>query len=374
MASCPLRVQTLFLFPFRGRRGTDYLYYWKLKELERRYPVVFHPYTALLPVAMGNALHAADRVWWRLAHRSGVAIPTWWSTLRRVTVAPRSAGRFGTDLIYTNYLIPANRVGVPIVLEWDFNVYGTSDERKHLRQDLYVPAWFIRRVAVVIVRHELSRGAFAAKYPDDAHKAVIVPLYMPWVEPVGEDLVVRKFGQAAGGEVEILFVGNDARRKGLPALLDAYGRLRRAGRGVRLTIVSNFHDGGVALPPDVVVRSNLKPAEIYELMERAHIFAMPTRLDAHPAVYREAMANGCALLFPDTSPHRDLLGDYGLAVPPDDLEAITTGLQGLLDHMDFTRSCALRGRQAFAEQLHHRVVGRQYWDVLQRALDGSRVP
>jgi glycosyltransferase involved in cell wall biosynthesis len=363
-----LRVQTLFLHPYLGRRGTDYLYYRKLTELEQFFPIVVRPYDALLPVVLGNALYAADALWGRFARRFGLVMPGWWSTLRRLTIIPKTQVGSQTDVIYTNFLIPVNRVRIPIILEWDFLIHGPMNEQNSVRQWLHVPAWFVRRVAFVVVRHELSRAAFAAKYPQDAEKAVILPIYHPWMEPILEEDVIQKIHQLDDGEVSLLFVGNDARRKGLPNLARAYRRLRQAGRRVRFTVVSEFRDGPVALPPDIIVRSRLSRRELYALMAEAQIFAMPTRREAVGLVFVEAMANGCALLIPHTSPQLELFGEYGLSAPPDDVDAITAVLERFLEDEEFTLSCALRARRAFVEQFHHSVVGKQYWDLFRRAV------
>jgi glycosyltransferase involved in cell wall biosynthesis len=372
--SLPLRVQTLFLHPFLGWRATDHFYNKRLKELEGIFPLEIRLCTALLPVALGNILHAADALDRRFARRIGVRMPGWWSTLRRLTIIPESQIGAQTDLLYTNYLIPVNRITAPIVVEWDFFIYGPPNEEKILRQSLHVPAWFIRRATLVVVRHELSRAAFTAKYPQDAEKCVIVPFYLPWLEPVLEEHVIRRFGRFDDGEVQLLFVGNDARRKGLPDLAEGYRRLRLSGRRVRLTIVSEFSDGPVQLPPDTIVHSRLSPHDVYALMAKSHIFTMPTRRDAYPLVYWEAMANGCALLVPNTSPHRELFGEYGLIVPPGDVAAITAALERFLDDGEFTRSCALRGRQAFVKHFHHSIVGKQYWEVFRRAVGNGSPP
>lgn len=369
----PLRVQTLFLNTFPRRRGTDYIYYEKLKELERFFPIRLRPYDSLLPVILGNILYAADSLWSRFARRFGLAAPGWWSILRRLTIVPPAEVGSRTDVVYTNFLIPVNRINVPIILEWDFLIHGPPNEQKLVRQWLHVPAWFVRRATLVVVRHELSLAAFAAKYPEDAQKAVILPIYHPWVEPLPEEHVIRKFRQFNDGEVYLLFVGNDARRKGLPNLAKAYRRLLQARRRIRFTVVSEFRDGPVALPPDIIVHSRVSRHDLYSLMAEAQIFAMPTRREAVGLVFVEAMAHGCALLIPHTSPQLELFGEYGLSAPPDDVDAITAALERFLDDEEFTLSCALRGRQAFVERFHHSVVGKQYWDLFRSAVDGARI-
>lgn len=368
----PLRVQTLFLHPFLGRRGSDYLNYKRLKELEQVFPLTLRLCDGPLPVVLGNILHVADALWGRAERRFGLTMPSWWSTLRRLIVVPQRAIGSQTDVIFTNFLIPVNRLTVPIILDWDFFVYGPPDEQNRVRQWLHMPAWVIRRATLVAVRHELSRAAFAAKYPQDAEKAVIVPFYLPWLEPLPEEHVIRKFRGPNDGEVHLLFVGNEARRKGLPNLVKAYRRLRQAGRRVRLTVNSEFRDGPVALPTDTIVHSCQRAQDVYALMADAHIFAMPTRSEAVGVVFWEAMANGCALLVPHRSPQRELFGEHSLTAHPDDVEAITAALERFLDDGEFALSCALHARRTFVQRFHHSVVGSQYWNLFRRAVDGER--
>ena len=367
-----LQIQTLFLQPFLGRRGTGYLYFRKLKELERSFPLILRPLDAPLPVLLSNALYAADAIWGRLARHSMLLMPNWWNDLRRLTIVPRKMTDSRTDIVYTNFFLPANRFDVPMILEWDFFVYGPTNERKLVTQWLHVPEEVIRRTAFVVVRHELSREAFAVKYPHDAGKAVVIPHYLPWVEPVSEVDVVRKFQGFGRSDARMLFVGNDARLKGLLQLTEAYRRLRQAGRPIHFTVVSDFRDGPVTLPPEVAVHSSLSPREVYALMADAHIFAMPTRREAVGTVYLEAMASGCAILTPDRSPQRELFGEYGVSVPPDDIEAIAGGLERFLEGDDFTRECAMRARRQYVERFHHSVVGQQYWELFRRAAEGGR--
>jgi glycosyltransferase involved in cell wall biosynthesis len=281
-------------------------------------------------------------------------------------VLPRAAIARHSDLLYTNFLIPVNHTTIPIVLEWDFFVFGPPSERKLIERWLNVPAWFVRRVSAVVVRHELSRLAFAERYPEDASKAVVVPHYLPGVEPLPVVDVNRKFDELTGKGASVLFVGNESRRKGLPTLLEAYRNIQETRRGVRLTVVSDFRDGPVAIPPGVVVLSRLSPRDVRALMAEAHIFAMPTRRDAIGMVFAEAMAHGCALLVPDRSPQRELFGGYGVRATPDDPKAVTEALAHLLDNSTLALDYALRARQAFVDRLYHRTVGEQYWHLLQR--------
>jgi glycosyltransferase involved in cell wall biosynthesis len=107
-------------------------------------------------------------------------------------------------------------------------------------------------------------------------------------------------------------------------------------------------------------------------MSNAHIFAMPTRRDAEPLVFWEAMANGCALLVPNTSPHREFFGDFAQCVQPDNVDEISAAVGRFIDEVEFARGCASRGRQTFIERFHHSVVGKQYWELFRKVADNER--
>lgn len=323
------------------------------------------PCRSAVPVMVGNISYAIDSVLERFARHLSTIPPAFWSDLRRLILFPRSAvGR--ADVVFTNFFVPVNPLPIPLVLESDFFVYGQPTDHALVQRWLHIPSSVIARTNLVTVRHELSRAAFQEAFPDQADKAVVVPYYFPFLEAVERPAVVEKFTETQ--EIRVLFVGNLGTLKGLPFLVEAYRLLRQSGRRLQLTVVSEFRDGKIAMPSEIQVYSHLRPGEVYGLMARAHIFAMPTRREPTGRVFWEAMANGCALLVPDVSPQRELFGDYGAAASPTEARAIADALDDLMSDRDRLLTLALQARDAFSAGFHHRLVGKRYRSLFERAV------
>ena len=104
-----------------------------------------------------------------------------------------------------------------------------------------------------------------------------------------------------GHSLELLYVGRDPYRKGLPDILAALDVFRQRYTGIRLTIVAN-------LPRDLARRARsmrnvkvIKPrfslAELTRcLYAAADLFVMPTREDTFGMVFQEALAAGTPVL------------------------------------------------------------------------------
>lgn len=144
-------------------------------------------------------------------------------------------------------------------------------------------------------------------------------------------------------DIHVLFVGRDARRKGLNELVAAFERLgvglAGGARRVAFDVVG-------APPPDLAaslaalagrgvevrLRSDLDDPAVAALMARADLLALPTKAETFGYVLVEAMAAGCALLTADAPPMNELVrdGETGRVVPPGDIEALAEALRDLL--------------------------------------------
>jgi glycosyltransferase involved in cell wall biosynthesis len=188
----------------------------------------------------------------------------------------------------------------------------------------------------------------------------VVPVYIPDLEVIGESAMTHKLRSLGRGDpLEVLFVGHAALRKGLPALVEACEMAVAEGLLIRLTVVSSFRDGRVRLPPTVRLLSNLPHDDVLRLMEKAHIFAMPSRVEAVGKAFYEAIASGCALIYPNTNPQRYLFKGFGEAVDPREPKEILSALRLLADPVKVERA-ARAGRVHFASRCYHEIVRGQY--------------
>ncbi len=130
-----------------------------------------------------------------------------------------------------------------------------------------------------------------------------------------------------GGPMRVLFVGNDARRKGLEALIEAVSHLDGAAV---LDVVS-----GDEIPERELVRVHrgvsANSEELRALYAAADVFALPTHADAVPWAVLEAMAAGLPVLASDVGAIGELLGGGGELVAPGDVDGLAAALRRFAD-------------------------------------------
>jgi len=144
----------------------------------------------------------------------------------------------------------------------------------------------------------------------------------------------------------ILHTGALAARKNIPALVEAFGRLKRAGAcrehrlvlaGVetpglpgRAAIVTAVERWG--LERDVVFLGHVPEETLPALYNLADLLVMPSLYEGFGLPLLEAMACGIPVIASDSSSLPEVVGDAGLLVPPRDApalaEAIHTALTG----------------------------------------------
>ncbi|HXZ99714.1 MAG TPA: glycosyltransferase family 4 protein [Candidatus Binatia bacterium] len=155
------------------------------------------------------------------------------------------------------------------------------------------------------------------------------------------------------GKTTILFVGRMDQRKGLPTLLDAYGRLRRRRDDARLVVVGDgpmrwayerqCEATGVA---DVSFLGHVSPAILPRIYASSDIFCSPaTGGESFGIVLLEAMASGVPVLA-SAIPGFSLVvesGREGLLVPPAQPDVWADALGTLVGDAGLRRSMGERG-------------------------------
>ena len=224
------------------------------------------------------------------------------------------------------------------------------------------------RAALVCVRDPAAALLARDQVVPEGTPVRVVPWYLPYLEPAAEPLAKHAGGAA---ECRVLFVGNDARRKGLPTLLEALRRLDARDQGcILLTVVSRFLDGPVTVDRKRVrVLSAVPQDEVLRLMRESHVFVLPTRADVFGMVLLEALAQGCAVVSSSQEPQAWILdhGRAGRLVPPEDPDALAAVLSGLASSVNGRRALAGAGHERFLAQFHHRKVAELYRSAFEEA-------
>ncbi|HEX8075826.1 MAG TPA: glycosyltransferase family 4 protein [Thermoleophilaceae bacterium] len=169
----------------------------------------------------------------------------------------------------------------------------------------------------------------------------------------------------------ILFVGALRRVKGVPELLEAYGRLPAPPPLV--LIGTREIDTPRSFPPGVTVLESVAHATVMAAWDRALFGVFPSRL-AEPFgnVVHEAMSRGRAAIGTTPGGHSELIvdGESGLLVPSGDVDALTAAIRRLID------DGALRDRLATAARERARLFAAEralprIEELYRAAIDGA---
>ncbi len=221
------------------------------------------------------------------------------------------ASRPRADIIFSYGGFPLDANLPPILYQdsptdWDAQLkYGFTV--KQIEDEIVLKKELVQRADHCAVTTPHARKLLVDEYGADPQRTHVLPYFTPYLDGVEAADVTRKH---ASGPVEILFVGREARRKGLDVLLQAFVSDKMRSVDARLTIVSTFVDGQMELPTDerITVIPGATVDEVQRLMRRAHIFAMPSRIETFGIVYVEAMAAGTVCVAPNREPQIGLMG------------------------------------------------------------------
>jgi glycosyltransferase involved in cell wall biosynthesis len=297
----------LYPYSLLHRRNTDYLYHRALSELYTRighsWQIVRAPSYELLAnlIYLAHGRLLGKRRW---AAAAGVA-----SWMRRVSLPRkyRDAAVYHAGFLDLPRGLPVERV----ILEREFYLLaGDFTPPPNPALHAIEQRELETLIHTVVVRTELSAAHFRQQFPAHLHgKTKVVPFYMPYLERWEKQEPQRA---ATGRPTTYLFVGNQARRKGLDVFLGLRREVLAAGgTDSRFVVVSNFQDGEGSDLEGVEVRRGLSGVAVQELMAEADYFVLPTRADSHPKVLYEAAAVGCAFITSDIRPLRDIWSEAG---------------------------------------------------------------
>lgn len=249
----------------------------------------------------------------------------------------------------------------------------TVHDLSHLRHPETHPRarveWLNRRLprataeaAHVITDSEFVRGELLeAGLVDDPARVTAIPLgFDAGFQPRGEDElepVLRQWGLLPRRYV--LAVATLEPRKNFVRLLDAYCALPdSAVRDCPLVLTGTAGWKNEALreriaqvrpPHRVIVTGYVARGAVQALMAGAAVFAYPSLYEGFGLPVLEAMASGTPVLTADRSSLQEVAGPAALCVDPTRTEAITDGLQRLLEQPELAHRLAQAGLQRSTE-------------------------
>jgi glycogen synthase len=156
----------------------------------------------------------------------------------------------------------------------------------------------------------------------------------------------------------IVFAGKLTSNKGVHLLVEAACRLAREFSGLRLELIGRAEPGVIqeleqaarsAGAPELLhTPGAVSQGQLPEYFSRAHVFAAPSRYEGGPGfVYLEAMACALPVIACGGSGAAEVVrhGQTGLLIPPQDIDALTSALRGLLEDPAMCRRMGEHGRR-----------------------------
>lgn len=172
-----------------------------------------------------------------------------------------------------------------------------------------------------------------------------------------------------------LFVGTLEPRKNLRRLIQAFALLQRRGGAVGLQLVLAGRRGWLAddletlaapLGDRVRFLGGVTREDLVMLYNASIALVLVSIYEGFGLPALEAMACGRATLVSDAGSLPEVVGDAGLVVPADDVEAIAAGLERLWLDLSLRQVLGERGRRR-AEQFDWLSVARRTYDVYRQA-------
>jgi len=291
---------------------------------------------------------------------------------RSSTLDRREFAKSGCDLVFTHEDFPSNADSIPVV--WHNSILDPAmtrargDSEEDLAFEREVKSRDFQKAAFVQVPTDAERTRLGQWFPAIADKFVAIPKFLPQIRPIAQDRMNKKIERV--GPLRCLFVGNQARRKGLDRVYAAMVRLPASvQKQIDLTVVSPQTDGPIAAPslPNLQVTDALPFDQVLQRMQDSDVFLMPSYFESYGFVYLEAMAQGAIPVVPDWEVQREIV-DYGKAgiVTSGDASDLASSLERLVDDNDLRTQLALSAKARFDQYFAPSVVARKYSALFHR--------
>lgn len=258
----------------------------------------------------------------------------------------------------TDHLLPYfdNIPGIFTLYDLTFLFTDTHALLNRLYMRWMIPRFLNQAAAITVISNSTKRDVLHY-YPVDEHKIhVIYPGNAPHFRPASSEAIRQICTAYNLPKRFILAVGTIEPRKNFITLLRAYHQVRQAMPEIGLVIVGkrgwrseSFYTElrTLGLENQVILPGFVADADLSTLYSAASVFVYPSLYEGFGFPPLEAMACGTPVVTSNTSSLPEVVGDAGLLVPPQDVEALIMAIKQVLSMPDLSRDMRYKGlRQA----------------------------
>ena len=286
----------------------------------------------------------------------------------------REFGYSGCNLVFCHDEFPRNAESIPVV--WQNSILDPAMVKaRGISEDALAAEYARKRIGfekacLVQVSTRAEEVRLGTWFPEIADRFVAIPFFLPDAQSISSEKLEEKVKRT--GILRCLFVGHEAKRKGLARVYDAVSGLpSNIKNRVHLTVVSSQTDGRIPPPPlpNLKLSDALPHDQVQRLIRESDVLLMPSFFESYGLVYLEAMAQGTIPVVPDWEVQRELV-DYGKAgiIFKSDPVEISQALQNLYNDIDLRRRLAFGAKERFEQHFAPSVVAQKFSSMFRRAV------
>jgi glycosyltransferase involved in cell wall biosynthesis len=209
--------------------------------------------------------------------------------------------------------------------------------------------------------------------PTSPGRFFATPFFVPGARAAEKNALEKHHRQE---KIQILFCGDQARRKGLDLVIEAFFKLPvTVRRRASLRVISRLSDGALSIPddPSIKVESGLPHHAVMEAMRDAHILAVPSRFESYGLVFLEAMSRGTLVIAPNWEVQRELLdyGRAGILVDPGACKSLVDALELSIEDEEARVRLSTKGYERFNQCYSPERVAKRFLSMVQTANSGA---
>lgn len=363
-----MKIQSLYPKKIISKNATDYLYKKDIEELCEKNKIIFLVSNNFICVFLSNFYILLSALLRRLPILNRIMqFKCYWSFKRHLYVKMPDE----TDIVFTNNLIPFNKLNCPIILEADFVPYGSSEAiRKKIEKQLYISDRQLNAVSRIIVRSMESVNILGARNKEFADKCVIIPHYMPYIKTINNVEYKEKINSS---KKNIVFVGNQSKRKGIEFLIELYNEnVEFFHSRLNFYIVTNFKDGYIDLPKYFKVKVGYSRYDVFNLLKKSHFFIMPTKEEAFGKVFVEAMAAGCVTFIPDVYPLSAYFSEGGVLFNLSNKEKLIIEMKKMLENDSIFEIESNKSLSFYEKNYSPEIVEKKYVELFHEVISNEK--